>query len=795
MLFVLQEQYRWLDTLNLTVDNFGNSVKNISLSLDSITLYNTFYQTNNIDMKILNCTLVNNGLKFLGKNHDASGPIKPVKLVKGAATQEWKGNHLEVENSILIGNGSKFIISVEISEGLASFNKIKVSYVNQSGPVISVTKSEILLEQCSFTNNSVMQERATIDIYKSNARIMACNFSDNKGQRGGVVFAVGSNVNITNCIFERNQAFNVGGAIYVEKYVPVQIDSCIFRDNKASKHGGVIFGIYSNSLSIANSYFERNKVTKFNGGVFSVGHNTVLNISGCEFIQNSAAMHGGVFNLDNKNHLYIDNTCFTSNLAYLGSGVLRAQNVADVILQNCIFKSNTANFTFSVLTAYENVIMTIKGCVFDSNPSTVTGVLEAKTVVTIHIIECVFKNNSASVGSMIDIGNETKMTVESSSFFENTGSSLFFGHEQAELKFVNCNFTHHSLPADPLMSISFAKLELLNSTFEYNTQNKEGGIVYAKFESIIHATSCKFVENRASKGGVFYIASDSTLFVHQSSFVRNYAVDASVAYLNNSNATFSKTSVTESVTTGYGGIITGLFSTQITVRDSNFSHSSSIYGGCIYLEFNAGLAAYNSNFEHNHGTFGGALFKYGAGNVSLDNCYFRNNTGIYGGAIDYEHAHYIRLSRGSCSYSAHKNSNCINFYKCAKCKLYTYNYTISNGQETVNSKVDEDFLGNITEDGMGKNISSWLETPYASCKRKIFIDLFGTYHYNLSWPKRLHKFIEKCHAFLTIDKVRMYEEKMTNDDNLESNLLTSSLLKRLVYMLVQVELRILCEAI
>ena len=34
---------------------------------------------------------------------------------------------------------------------------------------------------------------------------------------------------------------------------------------------------------------------------------------------------------------------------------------------------------------------------------------------------------------------------------------------------------------------------------------------------------------------------------------------------------------------------------------------------------------------------------------------------------------------------------------------------------------------------------------------------------------------------------------MINDDNLESNLLTSSLLKRrLVYMLVQVELRILC---
>ena len=40
----------------------------------------------------------------------------------------------------------------------------------------------------------------------------------------------------------------------------------------------------------------------------------------------------------------------------------------------------------------------------------------------------------------------------------------------------------------------------------------------------------------------------------------------------------------------------------------------------------------------------------------------------------------------------------------------------------------------------------------------------------------------------------MYKEIMTNNDNLESNLLTSSLLKRcLVYMLVQVKLCVYCS--
>ena len=39
---------------------------------------------------------------------------------------------------------------------------------------------------------------------------------------------------------------------------------------------------------------------------------------------------------------------------------------------------------------------------------------------------------------------------------------------------------------------------------------------------------------------------------------------------------------------------------------------------------------------------------------------------------------------------------------------------------------------------------------------------------------------------MVIDKVWMYEEIMTNDDNLESNLLTSILLKMLIQVLLQV---------
>ena len=59
----------------------------------------------------------------------------------------------------------------------------------------------------------------------------------------------------------------------------------------------------------------------------------------------------------------------------------------------------------------------------------------------------------------------------------------------------------------------------------------------------------------------------------------------------------------------------------------------------------------------------------------------------------------------------------------------------------------------------------------------------------VSLPQDMQPFIHSTHIILVVcDKV-CDEEIMTNDDNLESNLLTSSLLKRrLVYMLVQDEL-------
>ena len=69
----------------------------------------------------------------------------------------------------------------------------------------------------------------------------------------------------------------------------------------------------------------------------------------------------------------------------------------------------------------------------------------------------------------------------------------------------------------------------------------------------------------------------------------------------------------------------------------------------------------------------------------------------------------------------------------------------------------------------GENLSGNEVCEVSFWSYKIRIDKFQSF-VAVKW--------KKCPMLLIhIDKVRMYEEIMTNDDNLESNLLTSSLLK------------------
>ena len=410
------------------------------------------------------------------------------------------------------------------------------------------------------------------------------------------------------------------------------------------------------------------------GGVIDAYRNNTIYLADCQF-NRSSGKKAGVFSLLQNNHLYVKNSNFNRNKGTLNTGVLRVEQGAKVAFENCIFYNNSAALTESVLTAYENVNMTINSCLFDWNTSPFSGILVATNRVNIVVKNSTITRNVAHVESQIEIGSESTLRVNNTSFHQNKGGNLIYGTQMSGLYFSNCNFSNHSLAADPIIVISSAYLELRNSNFLNNTQNKQGGVVIGEDGSNTSVISCQFVGNKASKGGVFYLTGGSSVTVQSSLFIGNSAGTGGVAFLIKSRATFIETKFLHTVCPGYGGIIKS-YKSNLVIKNSVSSFNQAVFGGCFYLEIDSSLAAYDSVFENNTAINGGVLYKYGLGNVSMENCTLVNNSR---GAIFSQDTNYLRLSRGTCQNVPRYHGDCIKF-NCAGqylCQLYTYEYSMS----------------------------------------------------------------------------------------------------------------------
>ena len=736
----------------MSFSNINQILENVTLTLDSIDLQNSIHQIRFMDMNITNSKLINYYLKFGKKQKYYTG----------------KRNQFFATNSVISNLGKYQRTAIEIYHGQAEFAQVNNSHMGQlnkatskyaydrwsrwfrytgikrkeyGGTSISLFnssakflhikmsgakqvilyathESSIFLSNCIFRGNFVRKE-SIISIHDSTLTINECTFHGNHGRKGGVIEATGNftTLQIRKSNFAHNSAFWSGGVLHTAYVKNVDIISSNFDNNTAHDHGGVIISTNTEVINIAHTRFLNNTAKMGDAGVLSMAKETNCTISNSEFIGNSAGKNGGVIDAINAS-LSIENANFTKNMAGLNTGVIKVVQNALIKLVACNFTENSAKLTESVISANINVTMTIQRCHFERNPSSFTGFLQAKFGVHIDIAKSTFFLNSADVGSLVELGYST-INVTSSKFLHNMGGSLIHGYI-SRLSFSGCTFTNHSLAADPVMVISNANLTLNNSTFTRNTQHKEGGVVIAQANSIVQVTYCHFESNRASKGGVFQLRENSALLVEDSTFWNNTAGDGGAAHLKDSEATFLRCNISNCSTTGYGGIA-AVYNSKLYAINSTFSSSDAVYGGCFDLQPGSSLAAYNSVFENNTARNGGVLYKYGTGNVSFENCQLINNRGKFGGAICMDKSNYLRLANGSCRYHYQKgqNINCILFQKqypdTFQYTFYTFDFLISNGNETAKSNSSQ-FWNVINKDKMIFGNSSWLETPFASCK-------------------------------------------------------------------------------
>ncbi len=132
------------------------------------------------------------------------------------------------------------------------------------GGGVLIRDSSPTLNGCLFEGNVVTYNGGGIYARNSNSQIIGCQFINNSAEKGAAIYSTRSRLNISQCLFEQNNARFGGGAVFSGDRSLVEVDSCRFIENRASFNGGAIYD-YDSATIVDNSIFLNN-IGAFKGG-------------------------------------------------------------------------------------------------------------------------------------------------------------------------------------------------------------------------------------------------------------------------------------------------------------------------------------------------------------------------------------------------------------------------------------------------------------------------------------------------------------------------------------------------
>ena len=180
---------------------------------------------------------------------------------------------------------------------------------------------------------------------------------DNKlqGGNGGAIANSFNNTQISNTVFEKNEAIN-GGAVYnqslyntnnqaqeTDKGGDIKFADVTFDGNKASTNGGAIFNDANTNAELSGTVvFSGNEAGNAGGAIFVADASSSMEIaSGAVFKSNSAKLGGAIYNKGNLGTL--DGVTFEYNTAETNGGAILNSNGGKIAsITNSIFKNNTS---------------------------------------------------------------------------------------------------------------------------------------------------------------------------------------------------------------------------------------------------------------------------------------------------------------------------------------------------------------------------------------------------------------------------------------------------------------------
>ena len=524
--------------------------------------------------------------------------------------EKGESAYITLTNDVIRVEGDSEINITSSIVSIDGDNKYKIDAKNLGG-IFKVSEGSTLMLQnivlvnANSTNGSVVYNQGYLNIYSS-------TFANNTAsENGGVIYSEGSKLIIygPDTSFINNKAKN-GGVIYDggSGDTFTVTGPVTFQNNIATENGGAI---YSNGELIIYDFIFENNTAVEGGAIYSKGE---LTIEKSQFISNKA-VNGSAISVVDASIVINQTTSFTENIAN-EYGTIYVNNSTYEISVSNFSRNNAKSGGALYLTNFNQNTNNLSDCIFEENNAEIGAAICFNYGGEVIITNCEFISNEAFSNGVIYAIN--KLIVNSSKFYNNTGSSIYTANE---LYIRYSSFNSNKFTGNGSAIQTTQMLTISDSNFTLNSASN-GGAIYSTASSII--SNVMFDGNSATNnGGAIYTTGDT--IINNVIFTNNSAVNGAAIYVT-SLLSIDKTNFINNVANN-NGIIYAIVT--ITINNTNVTNNSASNGGALYVK---SASVENTYFTNNSATTNGGAI-YSSGTTTLDNVYFTNNTATKGSAI------------------------------------------------------------------------------------------------------------------------------------------------------------------
>lgn len=546
--------------------------------------------------------------------------------------------------------------------------------------------------------------------YSYNTELTSVSFDSNVCKAGTAGLSFISNygqIISRSVVLNRNTSKSLGGCLYYTG-VPIVLSDMTFTSNtNLESRSGIVY-VENSTATFINFTAQMNKAALS----VVVGQNSGLTLTSFKCLQNSNDFVGCVvISLEMVSiSLTIQSCTFTGNLGNEVAGVLNILNnssellLAKVDITSSTFTTNKGGSGSSVIHVDRNVNLSgsILSSVFESNTALNYGTtLLSSRSGSLLIKDCQFVGNSGELGAAVSVESifnvdfDFVLTIESSSFTGNIGSSVINMTGQSKLgKLVTNAVTIKQNKAtavyveiaywiDQRSSITenFYKLSpgailfnkataiLTGTTFSHNSGAGVGGALTLTIESKLTCDGCNLTYNEASgQGGVIssekfssfsflnsslkYNKSEQAsiffgIFTISNSFINcliqeNVSTSTSLMVLITSDLSILNSTVSKNVAENNPFI--SLTGSNITIVNSVFADQVAMQTPFLQVLSDSSANISGTSFSNSTGNMMSGVLWSSGGHLAIANCTFANIASNYTGIIFIENQSTLNLT-------------------------------------------------------------------------------------------------------------------------------------------------------